>query len=422
MRLLLSPGERIDLGSSVVPGSKSHTIRALFASLAADGSSTLLGPLDSADTVAAREAVHALGSQVDVNGGIWAIEGTGGKLAEPLAPLSAGESGLTARHLVAFAALVRGRTVITADGRLPLRPMTGVLDAVERQGAATSHTYPWVIDGRGAVPGGPIEVDGTKSSQMVSAILMTAPLADNPTILSPLMKGSHGYLQITTDVMGLFHAEVEEGVDGKFRVGIGGYQGTTYSVPPDASAAVYPFAAAAMTGGEVTVPGDLSGQPDANILEFLEQVGCRVSRSASGTHLEGPDSLTGLDADLAACPDGAVALAVVCATAETPSRLQGLGSLRLKESDRLFALETELTRFGAKIATGEDWITITPGAARSARFETHNDHRVAMSLGLLGLRHEGIEIVDAGVVGKTWPRFWDWLAGAGCVVTTVGDE
>lgn len=422
-RLALSPGDRIELGSALVPGSKSHTIRALFAALAAEGTSTLLGPLDSADTRAARDVIQGLGGRVDVDGGVWVVAGTAGHLMEPESPLSVGESGLTARHLVAFAALVPGRTVITADGRLPVRPMKEVIDAVRRQGATAEPGYPWVIDGSGAIPGGSIEVDGSKSSQMVSAILMTAPLAESPTVLAARgLTGSHGYLAITTEVMGAFGGDVSIDDDGSFRIGTGGYRAATYSVPPDASAAVYPFTAAALTGGEVTVPGDISSQPDSKILEVLEQMGCRVTRTPVGTLVEGPNHLVGVDADLSRCPDGAVALAVACTAASSPSRLEGLGSLRLKESDRLVALETELTRFGATVSTGPDWMTITPGETRPIAFETHNDHRIAMSLGLLGLLHEGIEIVDADVVEKTWPDYWGWLAGVGCVVTTLSDD
>lgn len=423
MRLSLTPGGSIDFGSAVVPGSKSHTIRALFAALAADGSSTLLGPLDSADTRAARAVIEKLGGRCEESPGVWAIAGTGGDFVEPEGPLSVGESGLTARHLVAFAALVPGRTVITAGGRLPVRPMRGVLDAVRGQGATSKPGYPWVIDGAGNIPGGAIQVDGSKSSQMVSAILMTAPLADFPTLLEPLgVASSGGYLTITVDVMRAFGGEVSVKEDGTFEIDNGGYRATTYSVPPDASAAVYPFVGAALTGHEVTVPGEIAGQPDSRVLDVLEQMGCRVTRTTAGTHVEGPEQLVGVDADLSHCPDGALGLAVAAVVASSPSRLGGLRSLRLKESDRLAALETELVRFGAVVTTGPDWIAIKPGKPRPTTFNTHNDHRIAMSLGLLGLLHDGIEIIDAHVVEKTWPEYWNWIASVGCLVTTESDN
>jgi 3-phosphoshikimate 1-carboxyvinyltransferase len=172
--------------------------------------------------------------------------------------------------------------------------------------------------------------------------------------------------------------------------------------------------AAAITGGRVTIEGlgSESRQPDLEVARVLEEMGCVVTQTGDETTLEGtPDGLHPVDIDLSGSPDGSLAIAVAALFADGPSRLRGLGSLRHKESDRLAALSTEMTRLGADVAVDGDELHITPGILRPARVQTYGDHRVAMSFALAGLRVPGIEIADPDVVAKTWPSFWEMLTG-----------
>lgn len=415
-RVSISPGETLSLGVVEVPGSKSHTIRALFVAATARGQSQLYGPLDADDTVAARTALRALGGTIVEQASSWSVMGTNGRFTPSPAAVDVGESGLTARFTLALAAVVNGRTVVTGRGRLPDRPMSGVLDAIRAQGAEVGRSYPWTVIGRGWIPGGDVEVSAEESSQMVSAVLMTAPLARSETRLH--RKGgdrSLGYLDISLDVMRHFGATVEV-AESSFVVSPGGYESTTYEIPPDASTAVYPLVAAAVTGEQVTVPGRFGDQPDLRVLTALEQMGCQVDLTDAGIKLRGPEELAGISIDMADAPDSSIALAVACALADGPSRIEGLGSLRLKESDRLAALASELTRFGCRVDEGPTWLTIYPARPRPATFSSHNDHRIAMSLALLGLVQEGIGIEHPDAVNKTWPGFWNWVQSTGASV------
>lgn len=411
----ISPG-RVRFGTAAVPGSKSHTIRALFVGSLAQGESILSGALESEDTTAARRVLRQLGVEIGVEGGIWSIGGQAGAFKPSAEPLDVGESGLTARHLVAVAPLIEGRTTIVGRGRLPYRPMDGLLTAVISQGARVGQGYPWQISGLGWLPGGILDVAASESSQMISALLATAPLARSTTTVRPHgWEGSTGYVTMSIDVMERFGASVSA-EDGCFVVEPSGYRAAPYTIPPDASAAVYPFTAAAITGTGVTVPGDISGHPDRVILDVLGHMGCEVTMTPTSTNLRGPGRLAAVEVDMSGAPDAAVAVAIAAAVAEGTSHISGLGSLRHKESDRLDALQQELTKFGAEVSVGAESITISSRSAAATTFDSHNDHRMAMSLALLGLVREGIKIRGADAVNKTWPGFWEWLARSGARV------
>jgi 3-phosphoshikimate 1-carboxyvinyltransferase len=246
----------------------------------------------------------------------------------------------------------------------------------------------------------------------VTALLLAAPLAEaNTSIVIEGLIGSRGYLDLTLDTMRAFGATVETDGD-TFHVDNSGYGGTAYEVEPDASAAVYPMLAAAMTGGRVAIEGLglHSKQPDYAIIRCLEAMGCRVEASEDTTTITGPtDYLNPIDVDLSGSPDGALAVAVGCVRGSGPSRIRGLESLRYKESDRLLALATEINRVGGSATIEDSTLSIIPGSVRPTDVETYADHRVAMSFALLGLVAPGIRIQHPEVVNKTWPGFWEML-------------
>ncbi|MGF1617388.1 MAG: 3-phosphoshikimate 1-carboxyvinyltransferase [Acidimicrobiia bacterium] len=399
------------------PGSKSHTIRALFAAAGATGVSALSGPLDSDDTQRARECLAALGAGFNETGGVWSVTGLGGGFGAPGGPLDAGESGLTARFLMALTPFIPAAVVIEGRGRLPERPMDALLDNLAGRGAEIGAGYPWRIDATAAGKAGRLLVDAATSSQMVSALMLAAPLADEPTeLVVTNMDSSAQYVALTTEVMEAFGAQVDTTAAG-YRIEGGGYAATTYEVPIDASSAVYPACAAALTGGVVEVLGDMGNHPDRRIVDVLVEMGCSAETTPDGMTVHGPARLVPIDVDMSSAPDAAVCLAIVCARAAGSSRISGLESLRHKESDRLSALHTELTRFGASIVTDSDSIEIAPGVAAPVEFEVYNDHRIAMSLALLGLVVGGVTVRNPEVVNKTWPGYWEWLASTGAVLT-----
>lgn len=399
------------------PGSKSQTIRALVISALADGTSWLRSPLEADDTMAAREALGRFGVEIADSSDSWRVSGSGGSLRAPTIPVDAGASGLTARSIIALASLVDGTTTVVGRDRLPERPMGGLVDALHALGVEVSSVeghLPVTIDGAGALPGGSVSVDSRQTSQFASALLLTAPLAEEQLTVTPHgLEGSQRYLQVTIGMMKVFGAVVDQ-LGKAYRVEPRGYTSTDIVIEPDASAAVYPMVAAAITGGRITIEGlgSESVQPDLGIAAVLERMGCEVTQTGMDTTVVAPiDGLQPIDIDLSGSPDGALAVAVAALFADGPSRLRGLGSLRHKESDRLAALATEITRLGAGARIEEDVLQITPGALHPARVHTHGDHRVAMSFALAGLRIPGVEINDPEVVAKTWPSFWNMLAG-----------
>jgi len=379
--------------------------------------STLVGALDSEDTRRARDCLAAIGVGFEIETDHWLVAGVDGNFEAPVGPLDVGESGLTARFLLALSPWLPGQLELLGKGRLPERPMDSLFDNLEQRGATVARSYPWRVDATDAARSGRFSVDASTTSQVVSALLLAAPLAsDQTTLMVDSLHSSARYVSLTTDVMRRFGAEVVATGDG-YQVGGGGYQATRFLVPVDASSAVYPACAAALTGGTIEILGDLGQHPDRKIFEVLEEMGCTVTSSDGGTTVTGPASLSPVSVDMSAAPDAAVALAVICARAGGRSRISGLRSLRLKESDRLAALHSELTRFGSQVVIEGDSLEIAPGSELDVEFDSHNDHRIAMSLALLGLVAPGISVDDPDVVNKTWPTYWEWLGSTGAILT-----
>jgi 3-phosphoshikimate 1-carboxyvinyltransferase len=399
------------------PGSKSQTIRALVAAALAKGRSRLERPLESEDTTFARRALEQLGVEIDAEEGRWAIEGSAGALHPAPGPIDAGASGLTARAMIAVAALVDGRTTVVGRDRLPERPMGGLVEALRGLGVEAADTggrLPVTVVGTGALPGGTVEVASHQTTQFATALLMAAPLAEAPLHIVPSgLEGSHRYLDVTLDTMRRFGARVDR-TDRGYQGFPTGYTSIHLVVEPDASAAVYPMVAAAISGGRVTIDGlgSRSIQPDLGVAGVLAMMGCDVEQSETAITVDARGRrLQPIDVDLSGSPDGSLAVAVAALFAEGPSRLRGLGSLRYKESDRLSAMANEIARLGAGARVEGTELVITPAAMTPARIETYGDHRMAMSFALVGLGVPGIEIADPEVVAKTWPGYWDMLDG-----------
>ncbi len=402
-----------------LPGSKSLTIRALAASALAPNRSHLYGALAADDPMAMARALEHLGVGVQTGVDPWTVHGTGGHIHPRVTTVHASQSGLSARLLVALAALGTGELTVTGGGSLMRRPMTGLVDALADWGVEvhSEGTVPVTVMGRGGLRGGPVRVDCGLTSQFATALLIVSPMAEEATDLRvDGLQGSRGYLDLTVEVMRAFGADVEPTITG-FRVEPTGYRPSDFVVEPDASAAVYPMVAAAISGGRVEIGGlgADSSQPDIATSVVLEAMGCRLESTDAGMVVEGPDGpLRPFRGDLSSMPDGALAVAAACLFADGASELTGLESLRHKESDRLQALATEIHRLGASATVTGDTLVIRPGNLAPVMIDPHGDHRIAMALAPIGLVVPGLVVDDPGVVDKTWPGFWamlDDLAG-----------
>lgn len=390
-----------------VPGSKSLTNRALACAAMAEGTSVLEGALHADDTEAMIGALEALGIRVAGAGATITVEGTGGVVPPEPVDLDARLSGTTSRFLAPL--LAAGAGPYRLDGAPPLRarPMGPLVDSLRDIGAGVVEEgepgcLPLTITG--GARGGAIELPGHVSSQFLSGLLLAAPLYPaglDVTLITPLV--SVPYVEMTVAVMRAFGAEVT----GRTTVPPGGYRATRYAIEPDASAASYFFAAAAITGGRVTVRGLGRGslQGDVRFVEVLERMGATVEWQPDAVTVIGGE-LHGVTVDLADLSDTAQTLAAVAPFADSPTTVTGIGFIRRKETDRLADTVRELRRVGIEATEDDDGFTIHPGRPQPARIHTYDDHRMAMSFALLGLVVPGIEILDPGCVAKTYPAFF----------------
>ena len=404
---IASPFERV----MHPPGSKSLTNRALILAALARGSSILRGPLVSDDTVGLREALARLGARSEVTPEGWTLHGVAGCFPNG-GSVNLGDGGTPARFMLAAAALAAEPVEVDGSARMRERPVEEGIELLRSVGVSIRGTgspehlpaavTPWVDRA-----GGDLRVGRTASSQFLSALLLIAPWTrDGIGIEHVEAPTSETYLRLTLSTLARAGADVGPGV----RVGPGPLNGFDLAIEPDASSAVYWWAAAAiMPGAAVTVPVPAdSEQPDMHALEILEAFGARVERAPHAVTVRGPEALHGAHVDAENCPDAAVMLAVVAACAKGPTRIDGLHTLRVKETDRIHALATELARTECTVRQHADAIEIDPSTLveRPIQVGTWNDHRMAMAFGILGLVRDGVTIENPDCVSKSYPGFW----------------
>ena len=404
------------------PGSKSISNRALVCAAMAKGTSTLDGVLDSEDTAVMIAGLRAMGIGIDQTGRsrhnqTLAVCGCGGKLPYGDAQLFVEGSGTTMRFLTALATL--GSSSYRLDGipRMRERPIADLVEALEQIGATIQYEAdegcPPVVVRAAGLAGGQVHIKGDISSQFLSGLLMAAPYArDEVTVMvdGPLV--SVPYVQMTLQVMKAFGVEAVAADDLRtIRLPSGsGYQSRAYPIEPDASAASYFFAMAAVTGGEVTVEGlsRNSLQGDVAFCDALAEMGCEVHYDESSITVKG-NPLKAVNVDMNAISDTVQTLSVVALFAEGTTRIRHVEHIRHKETDRIAAVANELRKLGASVVEHPDGLEITPSALHGATIDTYNDHRMAMSFALAGLRIPGVVIKDPGCTQKTYPKFFDDL-------------
>ncbi len=404
-------------GSARPPGSKSLTNRALAVAALAEGTSTLTGVLDSQDTRMMIGGLGELGIAVraDFEACTAEVDGCGGRIPAASGNLFLENSGTSIRFLTALCSLGHGTFRLDGNDRMRKRPIVDLVETVGQLGAKAScelgtDSPPVVVEATG-LAGGHATIAGNVSSQYLSGLLMAAPYAREAVDLE--VRGelvSQPYVDMTMGVMARFGAAVDTTNHGHFVVQPQSYKAIEYDIEPDATAASYFFAVAAVTGGEVTVRGlsRYALQGDVAFVDALEQMGCRVEWPDDGIKVVG-GPLRGVDVDMNAISDTAQTMAAVAVFAEGPTRIRNIAHSRVKETDRVAAMVAELRRLGQEVEEFDDGLVIYPRPVTPASVETYDDHRMAMSFALVGLRADGVTILDPGCTRKTYPRFFDDL-------------
>ncbi|ECF7066890.1 3-phosphoshikimate 1-carboxyvinyltransferase [Salmonella enterica subsp. enterica] len=418
--LTLQPIARVD-GAINLPGSKSVSNRALLLAALACGKTVLTNLLDSDDVRHMLNALSALGINYTLSAdrSRCDITGNGGALRAPGAlELFLGNAGTAMRPLAAALCLGQNEIVLTGEPRMKERPIGHLVDALRQGGANIDYleqeNYP-PLRLRGGFTGGDVEVDGSVSSQFLTALLMTAPLAPKDTIIH--VKGelvSKPYIDITLNLMKTFGVEIANHHYQQFIVK-GGQQYRSpgrYLVEGDASSASYFLAAGAIKGGTVKVTGigRNSMQGDIRFADVLEKMGATITWGDDFIACTRGE-LHAIDMDMNHIPDAAMTIATTALFAKGTTTLRNIYNWRVKETDRLFAMATELRKVGAEVEEGHDYIRITPPAKlHHADIGTYNDHRMAMCFSLVALSDTPVTILDPKCTAKTFPDYFEQLA------------
>jgi 3-phosphoshikimate 1-carboxyvinyltransferase len=421
-RLAIVPSQNIAT-SHAVPGSKSYTNRALIIAALARGPSTLLGALESDDTIVARRALSSLGIPIEQEGQTIRVHGQAGRFCDPDQTLYLGNSGTSTRFFTAMLTLADFPCTITGNARMQQRPIADLVEALYSLGADVTsiekNGCPPIHIGPQRLRGGTTAISGAISSQFLSALLMVAPYAQQEVVLEVRDKlVSVPYVDITLDIMARFGVHVHHENYQRFVIaGQQFYQGQEYLIEGDASSATYFWGLAALLGRKMTIRNipSSSAQADLKFLQVLERMGCEISRH-DGLTVNGPNVLKPLGKiDLNDLPDAAMTVAVLAAFCSGKTHICNVGNLRVKETDRLHALATELRKIGVLVEEFPDGISINsdPESLHGADIETYDDHRMAMCFGMAGVRLPGIEIQQPSCVSKTYPEFWQDLKHLG---------
>ncbi|MFD5829435.1 3-phosphoshikimate 1-carboxyvinyltransferase [Lentzea sp. NPDC060358] len=415
-----APGASGPVHSTVpVPGSKSITNRALVLAALADGPSTVHAPLRSRDTVLMTAALSSLGIGVtDREDGGWDV--LPGLLRGP-ADVDCGLAGTVMRFLPPAAALAEGEIRFDGDPHARLRPMSTVLGALRSLGVEVDgDALPFTLHGTGSVPGGEVTIDASGSSQFVSGLLLSAARFDKGVTVRHDGKPVPSLPHIEMTVQTLRSVGVEVDTDGTttWRVEPGVIKARTWHVEPDLSNATVFLAAAAVTGGEVTIPHwpATTTQPGDAVRGILERMGCEVEVSERGLTVRGPAKLSGVDIDLRDESELTPTVAALAALAEGRTVIRGVAHIRGHETDRIAALVNEINALGGNASETEDGLVIDPAPLHGGVWRAYADHRMATAGAIIGLVVPGVEVDDIGSTTKTIPDFpgmWDAMLTGG---------
>ncbi len=406
-------------GSVRIPGSKSHTIRAVAIAALAEGTSRIRNPLIAEDTLAAVHAYRLFGSDIACSEDCWVVGGVSGQPCTPENVIDVGNSGTTLYIATGSAALVAGTTVLTGDDQIRRRPAGPLIRTINQLGAAAESTRgndkpPIVV--RGPMHGGTAELDGSQTSQYLTSLLINCPLVAQDTVLKVYNLVEKPYIDMTLSWLAEQNIHVDRSGYEEFRIRGGQkYLAFDKQIPADFSSATFFLCAAAITGSELTLlgldPKDTQG--DKRVVETIAKMGAQVEWLEDGLRVKGGD-LAGGAFDLSDTPDALPALAVTACFAEGETRLVNVGQARLKETDRISVMRNELSKMGADIEELPDGLVVRHSRLQAAHVDGHRDHRVVMALSLAGLACEGETVIEgAEAVAVTFPTFADLMRSVG---------
>ncbi len=405
-------------GTIRIPGSKSHTIRALALSLLAGGESVIHAPLDSSDTRSCLDMVTRFGATVTERGDAWLVQGRGGALPVPDDVIDVGNSGTSLYIGLGLASLIDGWTVFTGDSQIRRRPADGLIEAISSLGAAVFSTRengrpPIAV--RGRISGGETSIEAV-TSQYLSALLIAAPLAERDTIIRVPLLNEKPYVTMTLSWLEKLGISIQNDDYREFRIpGRQYYQSFDLPVPADFSSATFFIVAAAITGSVLTLEGLDMGdtQGDKEVVSIIGQMGAGVEVRRDSITIRG-GSLRGGTFDLNAIPDSLPALSVAACFAAGETRFVNVAQARLKETDRIAVMRAELAKMGARVEELPDGLVVRKSELSGGSVGGHGDHRVVMALAAAGLAARGETVIDtAESAAVTFPDFPRLMRDAG---------
>lgn len=425
MDIIVKKTEKIR-GEVVIPGSKSHTIRGVIIGTLAEGITKLINPLMSEDTLASVRGCIQLGAHIDTSGKDWLIEGTAGKIIKPEGPLNLSNSGTSLNLLTGVASLGNFEVILDGDESLRTRPVQPLLDALNTLGASATSIMnngrpPIKIKGK--IKGGKTQVNGI-SSQFVSSLLISTPMAEQDTEISVVNVYEVPYIEMTLrwlDERGIIYKRNSDYTF--FRVkGNQTYKCFEKAIPADWSSATFFLVAGAITNSDILIKGlDIDDvQGDRMVITYLQKMGADIRIEKEGIHIKGC-GLKGIELDLNSTPDALPAMAVAGCFAEGTTKIYNVAHARIKETDRIKVMAEELSRMNAKIEEVPDGLIIHHSTLKGTEVNGHSDHRVVMALALAGLIADGTTRVDtAEAVSVTFPNFVELMTKIGADIQRGG--
>ena len=428
--IAINPPANITDKTLSLPGSKYIANRLLILAALTEGECVFDNVPANDDIQTAQAGLSKLGAHFEFSDGRLTSRGIQGSNPAADGTIYTSHSGTFSRFVVAVAALSHDWVSLNGSAKMNSRPMADLFAALRNAGvqieSSENDTLPARI--KGPITADTITISGAISSQYISALLLiAAKLEKGLTIQLTCEPVSKPYLSMTIDLLSTFGIQVAVSDDYQtFKVAGGQtYQATSISVPTDPSSASYFLAYAAINGCEICLQNyqpELSLQGEAKFTQVLEQMGCKLWADEQGFHCQGPEQLVGVDVDMGDMPDVVQTLAVVAAFADGQTHITNIENLAFKESNRIEDTATELRKTGLIVKTTADSMTIIPAALQAAHFNTYDDHRMAMSLGLLACKISGITMSDADVVSKSFPTYWQYMAQLGLATSEVADS
>lgn len=412
------------IGTVSLPGSKSMSNRALIMAALANGKSVLTNMLFSDDSIACIKALEACGVRIDVDklNNQVTVFGVNGQFPNKNPSIYCHDAGTVTRFMLPVCATMNNQFHFSASKQMQSRPIDDLLDVLETQGVEINYEkekgkMPLQMIACGLI-GGEIEISSHKSSQFLSGLLMALPLAKNDTVIKTTAKKILNYVDMTMKMMQSFGIKIQKQAEGQYRVFVNQhYQACDYTIEPDLSTASYFAAMAAATNGQMTlkhINRQTTLQGDVQFFDVLEKMGCEITDGENEVTVKGSEKLKGLTVNMANFSDTFMTLACLSLFADKKTHITGIGHARLQESDRLDAISSQLKKLGADISTTDDSITINPISIEKLKnipVDGCGDHRVAMSLSLVGLKLGNFQIIGAQCVSKTCPDYFERLKG-----------